>query len=77
MDECASYPCMNCGLCIDGIDVFECTCQEGYTGTLCESMYIYHILPLFKKYHTYPILIFKLNYLFLDYILDVFLIAYT
>ena len=34
-DECASNPCVNGGVCTDGIDVFTCTCAAGFMGVTC------------------------------------------
>ena len=39
IDECLSDPCFNNGTCIDDINRFNCTCDDGYNGTLCESEY--------------------------------------
>ena len=36
IDECATTPCLNNGICIDGINRFVCRCSAGYTGTTCE-----------------------------------------
>ena len=36
VNECASSPCLNNGLCIDLPQRFECECQAGFQGTLCE-----------------------------------------
>ena len=33
IDECASDPCANGATCIDSLDMYECTCGDGYTGT--------------------------------------------
>lgn len=32
IDDCASDPCLNGGVCIDGIDSFTCQCVSGKTG---------------------------------------------
>ena len=37
IDECSSLPCLNGGICSDGINSFTCQCQLGYTGSTCES----------------------------------------
>ena len=37
LDECDSEPCQNAGMCIDSLDSFTCECEEGYTGSLCET----------------------------------------
>ena len=37
VDECASFPCENGGMCIDEIDFFTCNCNAGFTGGQCET----------------------------------------
>ena len=37
INECASSPCQNGGICSDEIGKFTCTCAGGYTGTTCQS----------------------------------------
>lgn len=36
INECDSNPCQHNGTCVDLFDAFNCSCQEGYTGTQCE-----------------------------------------
>ena len=36
IDECASTPCMNGGVCVDGRDLFTCTCAADFTGATCD-----------------------------------------
>ena len=36
VDECASNPCQNDGVCNDFINDYGCTCQNGFTGKNCE-----------------------------------------
>ncbi|XP_030840936.1 fibropellin-3-like [Strongylocentrotus purpuratus] len=36
IDDCAALPCLNNGICLDGINRFTCTCSQGWTGTRCE-----------------------------------------
>ncbi len=36
INECASNPCQNGGVCVDGINRFTCNCPVGYTGLFCE-----------------------------------------
>ena len=37
VDECSSNPCKNAGTCNDGVNGYDCTCTEGYTGTHCQT----------------------------------------
>lgn len=37
IDECASVPCQNGGVCTDGVNSYTCTCPSGYTGLNCET----------------------------------------
>ena len=38
IDECASSPCManSTTNCTDLVDAFQCHCEPGYNGTVCE-----------------------------------------
>ena len=36
-NECASNPCMNAGLCLDGLNSFSCQCPSGYSGPTCNQ----------------------------------------
>ena len=36
IDECASRPCQNGANCVDLVNAFECECEDGFTGDLCE-----------------------------------------
>ena len=35
--ECASNPCLNGAICIEGQDGFTCQCPSGFEGALCET----------------------------------------
>ena len=38
IDECASNPCHNCGMCTDLINGYTCNCTDtGFTGYNCKS----------------------------------------
>ena len=37
IDECASNPCLNSGVCEDLLNAFQCLCPTGFTGPLCEN----------------------------------------
>ena len=36
-DECASLPCQNGGTCVDGVDLYTCSCLPGYEGEQCQT----------------------------------------
>ena len=37
IDECVSEPCANGATCNDGVNHFDCSCVDGYTGRVCET----------------------------------------
>jgi len=37
IDECGSNPCAHRGTCIDGVNSFTCSCEEGYSGYDCDT----------------------------------------
>ena len=37
INECKSTPCLNDGLCVDGINSYRCKCKENYVGENCET----------------------------------------
>ena len=37
INDCQFNPCMNGGTCIDGVNLFTCTCAPGYNGDTCET----------------------------------------
>ncbi|XP_072028101.1 uncharacterized protein [Amphiura filiformis] len=37
VNECISSPCQNGGVCIDGINIYICICQDGFQGVTCET----------------------------------------
>ena len=36
IDECASSPCQNGGICTNQINAYTCTCMPGFAGINCE-----------------------------------------
>ena len=43
IDECASSPCENSGTCTQGINLYNCSCEPGYTGEQCEEGRSIHV----------------------------------
>ena len=43
IDECASSPCENGGTCTQGINLYNCSCEPGYTGQQCETGKCIHV----------------------------------
>ena len=37
VDECSSSPCQNGAACVDGVNLYTCTCLPGYEGAQCET----------------------------------------
>ena len=35
IDNCQSNPCLNGGMCANGINTFTCSCTQGYSGYNC------------------------------------------
>ena len=38
VDECASNPCLNDGTCTNQVNMYACSCVDGWTGDQCEMM---------------------------------------
>jgi len=36
-DDCTSKPCMNGGVCTDGVKTYKCACTPDYKGDNCET----------------------------------------
>ena len=43
IDECASSPCANGGVCSNNVGSFSCSCAVGYTGSDCETGQMFYI----------------------------------
>ncbi|CAH8527329.1 unnamed protein product [Schistosoma rodhaini] len=37
INYCETMPCMNNGICINGLEGYECICEEGFNGVQCEN----------------------------------------
>ncbi|XP_060941021.1 protein crumbs homolog 1-like [Limanda limanda] len=53
VDECASYPCMNGGFCVNYMNSFECVCDMNYSGIHCQmdvsDFYLYLFLGVWQN----------------------------
>ena len=55
INECSSSPCLNGGICTDGVNKYTCACQSGYGGnfsrnpfhTICSGEGLRHIFLIF------------------------------
>ena len=45
INDCASTPCMNEGICVDGINSFTCNCPHGFIGKDCSISMICFMDP--------------------------------
>ena len=43
IDECASNPCLNSGICNDHVNRYSCSCKRGFAGTHCEEGYLFKV----------------------------------
>ena len=57
INECASNPCKNNGVCIDGINAFTCNCKDGYIGLECETGEIHS----FSNWNKWNVIVFFCN----------------
>ena len=37
IDDCVGQPCINRGVCVDGINSYTCNCVDGYDAKNCEN----------------------------------------
>ena len=37
INDCQQNPCLNGGLCADGVNAFTCQCPQGFTGNTCQT----------------------------------------
>ena len=70
VDECSSSPCQNGAICVDGVNLYTCTCLPGYEGAQCETSKR-HSLPLslhfIQHYQYQPMKMFYMNVFILDF----------
>ena len=46
-DDCAPYPCINNGTCVDDVNNYTCTCHPGFEGRNCSISKFYFSFFLF------------------------------
>jgi len=49
LDECESQPCQNEAACTDLVGSYECSCQAGYAGTVCENSKSNFLFPYIQR----------------------------
>ena len=54
IDECASSPCANGGVCSNNVGAFSCSCAVGYTGSGCETgtSFLYNFVSFITIFFT-------------------------
>ena len=64
VDECSSSPCQNGAACVDGVNLYTCTCPPGYEGAQCETSKRHSLalcLQFIQHYQYQPMNLFYLN----------------
>lgn len=56
LNPCSSSPCLNNGRCTPKVDGFVCTCQSGFSGSICEhgKLNEYTVLCIFCRFYFLP-----------------------
>ena len=50
IDDCLTSPCLNDGVCVDGVDMFSCNCTDDWMGATCDQVIITFV-DLFLVFH--------------------------
>ena len=53
-DDCESNPCENDGTCTDMGDGYECECENGFTGTNCETGKVLNVYSRVERFIMTP-----------------------
>ena len=49
IDECFSNPCQHNATCVDGINMYTCSCLPGYTGIICQTGRNLSFISIFRN----------------------------
>ena len=68
-DNCASFPCVNGGTCVDGVNLYSCTCPAGYVGNICETGRFQCLIVIVSSIVIYSFLLNTYNFT-VTYLMD-------